>query len=97
MATFVASGALLTFARFVLDARALGERLEALAGVSNGARRVARTLVEVMKPYPLLSLNHLTVPLANKNTSLTKTRTGKESALREPDSLWFSWTTIARS
>jgi hypothetical protein len=26
-----------------------------------------------MKPYPLLSLNHFTVPLAIENTSLTKT------------------------
>jgi hypothetical protein len=35
----------------------------------------------------LSSLNHFTIPLAMKNTSLDTSRTRKEGALRKPDSL----------
>jgi hypothetical protein len=40
-----------------------------------------------MKPYPLLSLNHFTVPLAIEKHLPYQSRTGKEGAKREPDSL----------
>jgi hypothetical protein len=33
-----------------------------------------------MNPNPFASLNHFTVPVAIKNTSLAVSRTGKESA-----------------
>src|SRR6266516_6174737 len=50
----------------------------------------------VMKPYPLLSLNHFTVPVAmQKHLPHQNSRTGKESAVREPDSLWDDGRTVA--
>src|SRR5262245_11301167 len=43
-----------------------------------------------MNPYPLLSLNHLTVPVAMETPPSPNSRTGKEAHRhrRKPDSLW---------
>ena len=58
-------GALRAFALLELDARAFGERLEALAGdIAVMDEEILPPSSGVMKPYPLLSLNHLTVPVA---------------------------------
>src|SRR5262245_50803881 len=49
-----------------------------------------------MKPYPLLSLNHFTVPVAIDETPPLHELTNKQEGARaNPDSLWFDAGTVA--
>src|SRR5581483_4182095 len=79
-------GTLRAFPLFERDARALGERLVAVAGdVRVMDEEILRSLIRGDEPVPLRIVEPLDGSACHENTSLTTARTGKEGTFwRKP-------------